>query len=171
MDTDADANRDAAPISINIVDQTPDAEDLINGPDANDDAATENIENVEEEKKMDIPEPRPVERPFPPKEDTTITIDPEHAYEESNEDYFRTTREKLASMRRERNELIVQMDKKEDELTGIERENTQYANRGIFEKINHERADQLHREIHDLRNAIMSKNRTVETLSGVIRTL
>ena len=159
--------------SINIIDQTPEAEDLINGAPVSDEVQTiEQLEQIikeqhnEEEKPMDRPEP-----PVAPKEEIEINVDPEHAYNDSDEDFFRTTREKLSSLRKERNELIVQMDKKEDELTRIERVNTQYVNHSLFHKIDHEEADRLRHEIHEIHNAISSKNRTIDTLSGVLRTL
>jgi catalase len=159
--------------SINIIDQTPEAEDLINGTPAIDEAQTiEELERIvktqknQEEEHMERPEP-----PFAKREDIEINVDPEHAFNESDEDYFHTTREKLSSLRKERNELIVKMDKKEDELTNVERKNAQYVDRGVFDKVDHETADNLHREIHELRNTIMSKNRTIGTLSGVLRTL
>lgn len=190
--------------SIDIIDQTPEAENLIGG--AMDDsvlaqdpvAEAEAAEPVVAEAPAEV---APVEAPVEPvaepaaaepvitepvvaeeprveapkaetpKANVDIKADPEHAFDESNEEYFKVTREKLMNLRRERNETIVQLDKKEDELTLIERENNQYANRGIFEKIEHKKADELRNEIYNLHSAINSKDRTIDMLSNVLRTL
>ena len=108
--------------SIDIVDQTPEAEDLINAEPIEvnqpEPEAPVDPEYHEEPKTND--EPKSYEEPK-----GEINIDPERACEVENQEFFDIMREKLSNMRRERNECIVQIDKKKDEITFIERRNLQ----------------------------------------------
>jgi len=174
--------------SIDIVDKTPEAEDLFNGD--NEEVVEEKV--AEEEKVEPIAPVEPVEpvapiepiAPIEPVEPVTpvapiehnvasaeINIDAEHAYEEANEDFFRATREKISNLRKERNECIVAADKKEDELTTIERLNSQYEIAGAFEKIDCGHADSLRNEIRDLRSQAGAKDRAIHSSLKIIREL
>ena len=181
--------------SIDIVDKTPEAEDLIGGDEIEETNtnATEEIKEEAEENKMESIEPiapiepiTPIEpiapiEPVKPAEpvkpiqhigdNLDINIDTEHAYEESNEDFFRATREKISNLRRERNECIVSADKKEDELTTIERRNSQYEIAGEFNKIDHESVDTLRNEIRDIRSQADAKDRAIRSALKIIRAL
>ena len=174
--------------SIDIVDKTPEAEDLFSGD--NEEVVEEKV--AEEEKVEPIAPVEPVEpvapiepiAPIEPVEPVApvapikhnvapaeINIDAEHAYEEANEDFFRATREKISNLRRERNECIVAADKKEDELTTIERLNSQYEIAGAFEKIDCEHTDNLRNEIRDLRSQAGAKDRAIRSSLKIIREL
>ena len=177
--------------SIDIVDKTPEAEDLFNGD--NEEVVEEKV--VEEEKMEPIAPVEPVEpvapiepiapiepvepvAPVPPvapiehnAESVEISIDADHAYEEANEDFFRATREKISNLRRERNECIVAADKKEDELITVERLNSQYKIAGAFEKIDCEHTDNLLNEIRDLRSQACAKDRAIRSALNIIREL
>jgi hypothetical protein len=173
--------------SIDIVDKTPEAEDLINGAEV-EDYAEDYIDYGEGEEQSE-PEATPEEaetaqeKPEAPKEEPKeeekeeivmeepAKFDAEHAFDPGNDEYFRITREKLASLRRERNETIVKIDKAEDELTALERENSQFASSGNYDKVNRDRANELRKEIRELHNVIFSKNHTINTLLGVLRAL
>lgn len=177
--------------SIDIVDKTPEAEDLINGAEV-EDYAEEYIDYDNNEEKSE-PEAAPKEsevapeEPEAPKDGITeepkeeekeeivmeepAKFDAEHALDPGNDDYFRITREKLASLRRERNETIVKIDKAEDELTALERENSQFASSGNYDKVNRDRANELRKDIRELHNVIFNKNHTINTLLGVLRAL
>lgn len=173
--------------SIDIVDKTPEAEDLINGAEV-EDYSGDYIDYGEGEKQSE-PEATPEEaetapeKPEAPKEEPKeeekeeivmkepAKFDAEHAFDPGNDEYFRITREKLASLRRERNETIVKIDKAEDELTALERENSQFASSGNYDKVNRDRANELRKEIRELHNVIFSKNHTINTLLGVLRAL
>ena len=167
--------------SINIVDQTPEAEDLINGAPAEAAESTEPIEPIKdenetkEEEKVEIKPIEPVEpiAPVMPSHinNADINIDAEHAYEESNEDFFRSTREKISNLRKERNECIVSADKKEDELTSIERYNSQYEIAGVFDKIDRERVESLRNEIRDIRAQADAKDKAIRAALKIIRTM
>ena len=173
--------------SIDIVDKTPEAEDLINGAEVEDYAEDyidygEGEEQSEPEATTEEAETAP-EKPEAPKEEPKeeekeeiimeepAKFDAEHAFDPGNDEYFRITREKLASLRRERNETIVKIDKAEDELTALERENSQFASSGNYDKVNRDRANELRKEIRELHNVIFSKNHTINTLLGVLRAL
>ena len=138
--------------SINIVDETPEAENLI-------DDAEEPAEEPKEEPKAE------------PKNDGDLKIDPEHAVEEANEDFFRALNERVAKLRRERNELIVQADKKEDEMTMIERYNSQYDLLGEFDKIERDRVESLRNEVRDLREQSKKKDHSIRSILKTIRTM
>ena len=177
--------------SIDIVDKTPEAEDLFNGD--NEEVVEEKV--VEEEKMEPIAPVEPVEpvapiepiapiepvepaAPVPPvapiehnAESVEINIDAEHAYDKANEDFFRATREKISNLRRERNECIVAADKKEDELITVERLNSQYEIAGAFEKIDCEHTDNLLNEIRDLRSQACAKDRAIRSSLKIIREL
>lgn len=174
--------------SIDIVDKTPEAEDLFSGD--NEEVVEEKV--AEEEKVEPIAPVEPVEpvapiepiAPIEPVEPVApvapiehnvasaeINIDAEHAYEEANEDFFRATREKISNLRRERNECIVAADKKEDELTTIERLNSQYEIAGAFEKIDREHVDSLRNEIRDLRGQADTKDKAIRSSLKIIRAL
>lgn len=177
--------------SINIVDQTPEAEDLINGvADNNETEITEekvepmnNIKPIAPVEQLESVAPveqveqvAPVEPVAPVMlshndEAAEINIDAEHAFEESNEDFFRTTREKIANLRKARNENIVSADKKEDELTTIERYNSQYEITGALDKIDRERVETLRNEIRDLRADADAKDKAIRASLKIIRTL
>lgn len=139
--------------SIDIVDQTPEAEDLINA------------EPIE----VNQPEPEaPVEPEYHEEPKGEINIDPERACEVENQEFFDIMREKLSNMRRERNECIVQIDKKQDEITIIERRNLQYEVAGTPEKVERGRIEQLEAEISEIREQVAAKDRIIH---GVLRTL
>ena len=176
--------------SIDIVDRTPEAEDLIGSDEieeTNTNATEEIKEEAAEENKMEPIEPiTPIEpiapiEPVKPAEpvkpiqhindNLDINIDAEHAYEESNEDFFRATRENIFNLRRERNECIVSADKKEDELTTIERRNSQYEIAGEFDKIDRESIDALRNEIRDIRGQADAKDRAIRSALKIIRAL
>lgn len=167
--------------SINIVDQTPEAEDLINGAPAEAAEPVEPITPIEnenetkEEEKVEIKPIEPVEpiAPVMPSHanNADINIDAEHAYEESNEDFFRSTREKISNLRKERNECIVSADKKEDELTNVERYNSQYEIAGAFDKIDRERVESLRNEIRDIRAQADTKDKAIRAALKIIRTM
>lgn len=167
--------------SINIVDQTPEAEDLINGAQAEAAEPVEPITPIEnenetkEEEKVEIKPIEPVEpiAPVMPSHanNADINIDAEHAYEESNEDFFRSTREKISNLRKERNECIVSADKKEDELTNVERYNSQYEIAGAFDKIDRERVESLRNEIRDIRAQADAKDKAIRAALKIIRTM
>lgn len=167
--------------SINIVDQTPEAEDLINGAQAEAAEPVEPITPIEnenetkEEEKVEIKPIEPVEpiAPVMPSHanNADINIDAEHAYEESNEDFFRSTREKISNLRKERNECIVSADKKEDELTNVERYNSQYEIAGAFDKIDRERVESLRNEIRNIRAQADAKDKAIRAALKIIRTM
>lgn len=169
--------------SINIVDQTPEAEDLINGAPAEAAepaepiAPIENENGTKEEERVEIKPIEPVEpiAPVMPSHannaDININIDAEHACEESNEDFFRSTREKISNLRKERNECIVSADKKEDELTNVERYNSQYEIAGAFDKIDRERVESLRNEIRDIRAQADAKDKAIRAALKIIRTM
>ena len=170
--------------SINIVDQTPEAEDLINGAPAEAAEAAEPVEPItpienenetKEEEKVEVKPIEPVEpiAPVMPSHanNADINIDAEHAYEESNEDFFRNTREKISNLRKERNECIVSADKKEDELTNVERYNSQYEIAGAFDKIDRERVESLRNEIRDIRAQADAKDKAIRAALKIIRTM
>ena len=169
--------------SIDIVDKTPEAEDLIGSDEVEETNtnATEEIKEEAEENKMEPIEPITPIEPVKPAEpvkpiqhindNLDINIDTEHAYEESNEDFFRATREKISNLRRERNECIVSADKKEDELTTIERRNSQYEIAGEFDKIDRESVDALRNEIRDIRGQADAKDKAIRSALKIIRAL
>ena len=176
--------------SIDIIDQSPEAEDLINGSPADtaasssaDEAPAEvtpspepgidnaNIEPVENVAPVDNNIEQPETEPARANDSGEIKIDSEHAYEEGNEEFFRTMREKLSTLRRERNECIVAADKKEDELTLIERYNSQYEIAGAFDKVETERTESLRDEIREARKQAEAKDRAVRAILKTIRTL
>lgn len=184
-----EATEEPAGKSIDIVDKTPEAEDLIGSDEVEETNTntTEEIKEEAEENKMEPIEPiTPIEpiapiEPVKPAEpvkpiqhidnNLDINIDTEHAYEESNEDFFRATREKISNLRRERNECIVSADKKEDELTTIERRNSQYEIAGEFDKIDRESVDTLRNEIRDIRGQADAKDKAIRSALKIIRAL
>ena len=163
--------------SIDIVDRTPEAEDLIGSDEIEETNtnATEETKEEAEENKMEPIEPIAPIEPVKPiqhiNDNLDINIDAEHAYEESNEEFFRATREKISNLRRERNECIVSADKKEDELTTIERRNSQYEIAGEFDKIDRESIDALRNEIRDIRGQADAKDRAIRSALKIIRAL
>lgn len=169
--------------SIDIVDKTPEAEDLIGSDEVEETNtnATKEIKEEAEENKMEPIEPITPIEPIAPIEpvkpiqhindNLDINIDAEHAYEESNEDFFRATREKISNLRRERNECIVSADKKEDELTTIERRNSQYEIAGEFDKIDRESVDALRNEIRNIRGQADAKDKAIRSALKIIRAL
>ena len=184
---------------IDIVDETPEAEDLINDNSEGAEAETETIAQAEtqpepkeekEEVKMEPIAPiepitpiepiapiepvTPIEPVSPAKhmnESADININAEHACDESNEDFFRATREKITNLRRERNECIVSADKKEDELTTVERYNSQYEITGAFDKIDRESVEKLRTEIRDIRAQADAKDRAIRSALKLVRAM
>lgn len=158
--------------SIDIVDKTPEAEDLING-NTTEETETEATEEAKEETKEEVEEIKmePIAPVQHNDEPVNINIDAEHAYEESNEDFFRATREKIVNLRKERNECIVAADKKEDELTNIERYNSQYEIAGAFDKIDRAGVENLRNEIRDLHTQADAKDKAIRSALKIIRAL
>ena len=151
--------------SIDIVDQTPEAEDLINAEpiEANQPEPEAPAEPEYHEEPKTYDEPKSHEEPK-----GEINIDPERACEVENQEFFDIMREKLSNLRRERNECIVQIDKKQDEITIIERRNLQYEVAGTPEKVERGHIEQLEAEISDIREQVAAKDRIIH---GVLRTL
>ena len=195
----------AAGKPIDIVDETPEAEDLINDNSEGAEAETETIaqeetqpEPKEEKEEVKVEPITPIEpiapiepitpiepiapiKPVAPiepvsptkhvNENADIEINAEHACDESNEDFFRATREKIINLRRERNECIVSADKKEDELTTIERYNSQYEITGAFDKIDRESVEKLRNEIRDIRAQADAKDRAIRSALKLVRAM
>ena len=156
--------------SIDIVDKTPEAEDLINGPDTNNEN-TDNNNEVVEENHVELQVPSEQNQEAPVVNNTDFNIDPEHAFEESNEDFFRMTREKIANLRKERNECTVAADKKEDELVTVQRYNSQYEVAGAYDKVDRERVESLRNEIRDLRAQAEGKDKVLRSALKTLTTL
>ena len=161
--------------AINIVDKTPEAENLIDETPTMD-APT--MDTSAPKTPVDLaPESTPLEAPAETPKETEphkapkLDIDAEHAFDDTNEDLFHTTREKITNLRKERNELIASVDEKEDELTALERLNSQYEIAGEYEKINYSDIDKLRNEIRDIRTQAETKERALRSALKLIRAM
>ena len=157
IETPIDNAVDTEPISneksINVIDETPETEELISS------------ESQSE----------PASAPAPASVDDNIAdeihFDPDRAFDPENDALFNALREKLAILRRERNELLNQIDKKEDELTVYERTKTQYEVAGRYDDIDNSRFDTLNDEIYKLDLQRRFKERSIHSILGLLHTL
>ena len=72
--------------------------------------------------------------------------------------YLNTTKQLLESSRKERNDLIIRMDKEEDSIT-IKRRGPEFD------------PDLAYDELDKIRDSLYRKNRLIDALIGIIRTL
>ena len=164
--------------SINIIDETPEAEDLItNAPQP--EPATEPVPAAGPEPAIEptpVAEPAPMAEPVPApvkddKDKPEIHFDPDHASDPENEALFNALREKLVVLRRERNELIAQIDKVEDELTNSERTKSRYEVAGEYSYADYDRSNVLSDDIRKLDLQCRIKERSIHSILGLLRTL
>jgi hypothetical protein len=174
--------------AINIVDKTPEAENLIDetptmdAPTMDTSAPKTPVDLAPESTPLEAPAetpslPKQPEAPAETPKETELhkapklDIDAEHAFDDANEDLFHTTREKITNLRKERNELIASVDEKEDELTALERLNSQYEIAGEYEKISYSDIDKLRNEIRDIRTQAETKERALRSALKLIRAM
>lgn len=100
-----------------------------------------------------------------------ITIDPERAFDESNQELFGVIHARINSLRSERDELIKRIDELEDRLIELQRKNTYYVSVEKYELIDDDEHGKLLDEMNKLTRDLNYKNRLISRLSDTIGSL
>jgi hypothetical protein len=104
-------------------------------------------------------------------ENNEIEVNPEQAFDESNQELFGIIRARIGALRSERDELNKKIDSLEDSLIELQRKNARYNADEKFDLIDNKREGELLDEINKYTKDLYYKNRLISHLCSTISVL